>query len=172
MMNYGHPRNSSKVLPIFFLIYCLLLQSSECFAFNVKRVFGKRPHILEFLQLRSIGIQWPISLLLPFFFIDPVLANSATFSGGDMYILQSVFNDAKYDPSIQGGIEKVLVGYVHQKDQETEEVIQSVQVKYDPIKVKYKVLLGKYWRNVKPTQVNGQFDDKGELYVLNFFTCP
>ena len=46
------------------------------------------------------------------FHAEADFASYATFSGGDKYIMQQVYNDAKFDPSTRGGIKEVLVGSV------------------------------------------------------------
>jgi peptide-methionine (S)-S-oxide reductase len=44
-----------------------------------------------------------------------------------------------------------------------------VQVEYDPAKVTYAQLLDVFWRNIDPTQVNGQFCDQGSQYRTAVF---
>lgn len=41
---------------------------------------------------------------------------------------------------------------------------EAVQVAYDPARVSYDQLLEVFWRNVDPTQPNGQFCDRGTQY--------
>ncbi|MGH7411806.1 MAG: peptide-methionine (S)-S-oxide reductase, partial [Candidatus Methylomirabilis sp.] len=41
---------------------------------------------------------------------------------------------------------------------------KSVEVIYDPAKVTYSKLLEFYWRNIDPTDPQGQFCDKGTQY--------
>ena len=88
------------------------------------------------------------------------IPRTATFSGGDPIVLAGVFNDMRYDPSVKQGIQKVLVGTVHEDNDD----VQAVQIVFDDEKVSYKRLLGKFWRNIKPTQENGQFSDKGRQF--------
>mmetsp|Transcript_25591 Transcript_25591/g.33482 ORF Transcript_25591/g.33482 Transcript_25591/m.33482 type:complete len:275 (+) Transcript_25591:135-959(+) len=97
-------------------------------------------------------------ILLPF---SPVLADTAVFSGGDRAILASKFKDLKYDPGTNDGVQSVKVGITRQPGSED---VQSVEIEYDSSKVSYKRLLGTYWRNIRPTQADGQFTDKGAAF--------
>ena len=42
--------------------------------------------------------------------------------------------------------------------------IEAVDIQFDPGKISYERLLDAYWRNVDPTDGNGQFCDRGEKY--------
>jgi len=46
---------------------------------------------------------------------------------------------------------------------------EVVQVVYDPSKVTYAQLLDAFWRNIDPTQANGQFCDHGSQYRSEIF---
>ncbi len=46
---------------------------------------------------------------------------------------------------------------------------EVVQVVYDPTKVTYAQLLDTFWRNIDPTQFNGQFCDHGSQYRSEIF---
>ena len=46
---------------------------------------------------------------------------------------------------------------------------EVVQVSYDPAKVSYAQLLDTFWRNIDPTQANGQFCDQGSQYRSEIF---
>jgi methionine-S-sulfoxide reductase len=45
----------------------------------------------------------------------------------------------------------------------------EAQVVYDPAKVTYAQLLDAFWRNIDPTQANGQFCDHGSQYRSEIF---
>jgi peptide-methionine (S)-S-oxide reductase len=50
---------------------------------------------------------------------------------------------------------------------------ESVQVTYDPSKVKYATLLKTFWHNIDPLDPKGQFCDKGTQYrSAIFYTTP
>jgi len=46
---------------------------------------------------------------------------------------------------------------------------EVVQVSFDPAKVSYAQLLETFWRNIDPTQANGQFCDHGSQYRSEIF---
>lgn len=68
----------------------------------------------------------------------------AVFSAGDPRFLQPIFDELKYR-----GVLRCDTGKVGG--------VAAIRVRYDPAKCSYKQLLGAYWRNVDPTQVNQQF---------------
>ncbi|MEM9703638.1 MAG: peptide-methionine (S)-S-oxide reductase MsrA [Planctomycetota bacterium] len=41
---------------------------------------------------------------------------------------------------------------------------EAMKIVFDPEKIDYETLLGMFWRNIDPFQVNGQFVDKGTQY--------
>jgi methionine-S-sulfoxide reductase len=47
--------------------------------------------------------------------------------------------------------------------------LEAIQVTYDPAKVSYAQLLDVFWKNVDPTQGNGQFVDIGAQYRTAIF---
>ena len=46
---------------------------------------------------------------------------------------------------------------------------EAVQVEYDPAQVTYDQLLEVFWRNIDPTQQDGQFADHGTQYRTSIF---
>lgn len=46
---------------------------------------------------------------------------------------------------------------------------EAVRVVYNPDTVSYELLLKVFWRNINPTQVNGQFVDKGTQYRTGIY---
>jgi len=47
--------------------------------------------------------------------------------------------------------------------------LESIQIQYDPAKVSYSELLDVFWRNVDPTDAEGQFCDRGSQYETAIF---
>ncbi len=47
--------------------------------------------------------------------------------------------------------------------------IESVQIEYDPSKIKIEKILEVYWKNVDPYDSAGQFCDKGGQYISALF---
>jgi len=136
---------------------------SRCYLNNDRHCLSMKSSRYQIDTLSPISNLPSILLSATIFLCAPVCvqADIATFSGGEFHYLQSTFNDMRYNPSYNKGIEKVTVGFIHEADGLD---TQAVQVTYDPSKVSYKQILGTYWRNVRPTQPNGQFNDKGPQY--------
>ena len=95
----------------------------------------------------------------------------ATFSGGCFWCMEPAFD--KLD-----GVISTTSGYTggRTKDPTYEQVttgktghIESMQVRFDPSRVSYEELVWLFWHNVDPTQVNGQFCDKGNQYRTVIF---
>jgi len=99
--------------------------------------------------------------------VAPPNASAAVLSGGCFWCIQPPFDDAK-------GVLATYVGYTGGEMQNPtyEEVSsgqtghrESIEVFYDPAKITYKQLLDIFWRNINPTQADGQFYDVGSQYT-------
>jgi peptide-methionine (S)-S-oxide reductase len=95
----------------------------------------------------------------------------ATFAGGCFWCMEEVFEGVD-------GVVSATSGYMggHKGNPSYEEVsaggtghAESVEVSYDPAKVTYTKLLEFYWRNIDPTDPQGQFCDKGTQYRSAIF---
>jgi len=95
----------------------------------------------------------------------------ATFAGGCFWCMEEA-----YDPV--PGVIATVSGYMGgmTKNPTYEQVTtgrtghaEVVQVEYDPAKVSYARLLEVFWRNVDPTQKDGQFCDHGSQYRSAIF---
>lgn len=91
----------------------------------------------------------------------------AVFSGGCFWCIQPPFDNAK-------GVVVTYVGYCGgtAPDPSYDEVStgetgyrESIEVFYDPGKISYAQLLDIFWRNIDPTQADGQFYDVGSQYT-------
>ncbi len=92
--------------------------------------------------------------------------DKAIFAGGCFWCIEAAFE--KVD-----GVVAAVSGYTDGRDTDPtyEEVssgrtghTEAVEVTFDPAKVTYQDLLREFWRNIDPTQKNGQFADKGTQY--------
>ncbi|GAB4486584.1 MAG: peptide-methionine (R)-S-oxide reductase MsrB [Thermodesulfovibrionales bacterium] len=90
----------------------------------------------------------------------------ATFAGGCFWCMEPPFE--KLD-----GVKEVVSGYTggQKKNPTYEEVssgvtghLEAVEVVYDPAKVTYEKLLDTFWRQIDPTDAEGQFVDRGTQY--------
>lgn len=95
----------------------------------------------------------------------------ATFSGGCFWCMDPPFSKLK-------GVKEVIVGYTGGKtpDPTYEEVssgtsghFEAAEIVYDSSQVSYKKLLDVFWRNIDPTDPNGQFVDEGSQYRSAIF---
>ena len=95
----------------------------------------------------------------------------ATFAGGCFWCMEEVYEKVP-------GVISAVSGYMGGKTRNpTYESISTgatghaevVQVEYDPAKVTYARLLEVFWRNIDPTQANGQFCDNGSQYRSAIF---
>jgi peptide-methionine (S)-S-oxide reductase len=96
---------------------------------------------------------------------------SAIFAGGCFWCEETAFEGVP-------GVISVTSGYTggQKKNPTYEEVssggtghAESVEVVYDPSKISYEKLLDIFWRNVDPSQANGQFCDHGTQYRSAIF---
>ena len=95
----------------------------------------------------------------------------ATFAGGCFWCMEPPFD--KLD-----GVISTTSGYTGgtEKDPTYEQVsagktghLEAIEITYDPAKVSYAQLLDVFWKNVDPTQHNGQFVDIGSQYRTAIF---
>lgn len=94
------------------------------------------------------------------------LLGVATFAGGCFWCMQPPFDRTS-------GVIETIVGYTGGTEPNPSyELVSSgktryaeaVQVRFDPQRVTYRELLEVFWKNIDPTQENGQFADRGPLY--------
>ena len=95
----------------------------------------------------------------------------ATFAGGCFWCMEEVYDKV---PGIIATVSGFMGGQV--KNPTYEQVTtgrtghaEVVQVEYDPAQVSYARLLEVFWRNVDPTQKDGQFCDHGPHYRTAVF---
>jgi len=96
---------------------------------------------------------------------------TATFAGGCFWCMQPPFRNLP-------GVTSVISGYAGgtKANPSYEEVssgttghLESVQVTYDPAVISYDQLLEVFWRQIDPTDPEGQFADKGSQYRTAIF---
>jgi peptide-methionine (S)-S-oxide reductase len=95
----------------------------------------------------------------------------ATFAGGCFWCMQPPFEKLE-------GVISTTVGYTggFKKNPTYEEVsaggtghAESIQVVYDPAKIRYDKLLDVFWKNIDPTVKDRQFCDHGHQYRTAIF---
>jgi len=95
----------------------------------------------------------------------------ATFAGGCFWCMEPPFAQLEGVISTTSGY---AGGYV--KNPTYEQVCsgktghaEAVEIVYDPSKITYSELLDVFWKNIDPTQMNGQFADMGTQYRTAVF---
>ncbi len=95
----------------------------------------------------------------------------ATFAGGCFWCMVDPFEGLD-------GVNKIVTGYTggNTVNPTYEAVCQgdtghyeAVQVHYDSQKISYEALLHVFWRQIDPTDVGGQFHDRGQSYQTAIF---
>jgi methionine-S-sulfoxide reductase len=98
-------------------------------------------------------------------------ASSAIFAGGCFWCMQPPFDEAR-------GVVKTVVGYTGGSANDATYPLvsahktqhrESIEVTYDPSRISYEQLLDIFWRNINPTQADGQFHDIGLSYQTAIF---
>jgi methionine-S-sulfoxide reductase len=101
----------------------------------------------------------------------PSQMRTAVFAGGCFWCIQPAFDKAP-------GVIKTVVGYCGGTESnptyslvtsEKTQYRESIEVTYDPAKISYDQLLDIYWRQIDPTQSDGQFTDIGPSYRAAIF---
>jgi methionine-S-sulfoxide reductase len=102
---------------------------------------------------------------------SPAETRTAILAGGCFWCIQPAFDKAK-------GVIKTVVGYCGGTEPNpTYEIVssektgyrESIQITYDPATISYDQLLDIYWRQIDPTQADGQFTDIGPSYRAAIF---
>ncbi|MDQ0158883.1 peptide-methionine (S)-S-oxide reductase MsrA [Alkalibacillus salilacus] len=95
----------------------------------------------------------------------------ATFAGGCFWCMVKPFD--QWD-----GVDSVISGYTggHIENPTYKQVksgqsghFESVQITYDPDKIDYNTILDLYWKQIDPTDPDGQFHDRGPQYRTAIF---
>ncbi|MBN2493781.1 MAG: peptide-methionine (S)-S-oxide reductase MsrA [Deltaproteobacteria bacterium] len=95
----------------------------------------------------------------------------ATFAGGCFWCMEAAF--AKID-----GVRSVTPGYTGGREESPsyERVcsgetghLEAVQIVFDPDAISYQALLDVFWRQIDPTDADGQFADRGSQYRTAIF---
>jgi peptide methionine sulfoxide reductase msrA/msrB len=118
------------------------------------------------------------SILLAHIFLAQLLmadplqqTRTAVFAGGCFWCIQPAFDKAP-------GVIKTVVGYCGGTERnptytlvgsEKTDYRESIEVTYDPAKINFDQLLDIYWRQINPTQSDGQFTDIGPSYRAAIF---
>ncbi|MCP4118513.1 MAG: peptide-methionine (S)-S-oxide reductase MsrA [Desulfobacteraceae bacterium] len=95
----------------------------------------------------------------------------ATFAGGCFWCMEKPFEH-------MDGVISVISGYTggHKENPTYQEVssgetghLEAVEIVFDPGRISYTELLDQFWRQVDPTDPDGQFADRGDQYKTAIF---
>lgn len=101
----------------------------------------------------------------------PKNAEIATFAGGCFWCMESIFEGRE-------GVYEAISGYTGgDKENPTYEEVstgatghyEAIQIYYNPDKTNYQELLKIFWKNIDPTNPDGQFNDIGSQYKTAVF---
>lgn len=96
---------------------------------------------------------------------------TAIFAGGCFWCMEHPYED-------QPGISKVISGFTggKKKNPTYNQVasgatlhVEAVEIHFDPKIISYNDLLEIFWRNIDPTDANGQFVDRGKQYTTGIY---
>ncbi len=102
---------------------------------------------------------------------SPTPTKTAVFAGGCFWCIQPAFDKAN-------GVIKTVVGYCGGTEpnptydlvtSEKTNYRESIEIAYDRAKISFDRLLDIYWRQIDPTQADGQFTDIGPSYRAAIF---
>ena len=102
---------------------------------------------------------------------SPTSVKTAVFAGGCFWCIQPAFDKAP-------GVVKTVVGYCGGTEpnptyqlvgSEKTRYRESIEITYDPTRISYDQLLEIYWKQIDPTQSDGQFTDIGPSYRAAIF---
>jgi methionine-S-sulfoxide reductase len=103
--------------------------------------------------------------------VDLQKYEKATFAGGCFWCVQPPYDKLN-------GVVKTTVGYTggQEKNPTYKQVsygktthTESIEVVFDPAVVSYEQLLDVFWMNIDPTDIKGQFVDRGSQYRPEIF---
>ena len=127
-----------------------------------------KPALIKFFTFILVTL---LLLRVQLYSMDNPTVNIATFAGGCFWCIEPPF-------VAQEGVLSVFAGYIGgtTKNPTYEDVIsgktghiEAVQVTFDPKIVSYNELVSIFWRQIDPTDPDGQFADKGSQYITAIF---
>jgi peptide methionine sulfoxide reductase msrA/msrB len=114
-------------------------------------------------------------IILSMFTVGPLnlqaktITETATFAGGCFWCMTPPFEKLK-------GVLKVTAGYTDgtgpnptYEDYGDKGYTEGIQVTYDPAQITYSQLLDVFWKQINPTDPEGQFVDRGPHYRAGIF---
>lgn len=96
---------------------------------------------------------------------------NAYFAGGCFWCMVSPFDVLEGIVEVKSGYMGGLVQNPKYEQVKTQKSghYEVIRIKYDPEKISYNKLLQAFWRQVDPTDPDGQFQDRGSAYRTAIF---
>lgn len=122
------------------------------------------PIVYDYFTSRSYGSE-PVELS------DEDTRGKATFAGGCFWCMEPPFEKIE-------GVHDVVSGYIGGDEENPSyddvasgntDYVEAVQIIYDPSMVTYNDLLQIFWRQIDPTDAEGQFVDRGYQYSSGIY---
>lgn len=119
------------------------------------------------------GIELLILILIIMQYGNPSAGGleKATFAGGCFWCMEPPFEKLE-------GVKEVIPGYTggYKAKPAYEEVstgktghVEAIRIMYDPSRISFPELLDVFWRQIDPTDADGQFADRGSQYMTAIF---
>jgi methionine-S-sulfoxide reductase len=130
----------------------------------LSKIDNMKKTLLAVALMLTVDLSWAQNSSVP-------ATKTAVFAGGCFWCIQPAFDKAK-------GVVQTIVGYSGGTEPNpTYELVtsektkyrESIEVTYDPTKISYEQLLDIYWKQINPTQADGQFTDIGPSYRAAIF---
>jgi peptide-methionine (S)-S-oxide reductase len=96
-----------------------------------------------------------LSTISPTLALAQVKTAKATFAGGCYWCVEEVYDSLE-------GVISATSGFATSH-------VEAVEIVYDPDKISYEKLLDLFWKNIDPTDSQGQFCDRGAQYTSAIF---
>lgn len=100
---------------------------------------------------------------------SPKKLSKATFAGGCFWCMEKPFEQLDGVASVTSGYTAGTTMNPDYQNYSQGGHIEAVEIRYDPAKVSYQQLLDVFWRQIDPTDADGQFADRGRAYSTAIF---
>ncbi len=120
----------------------------------------------EITALLSILLSGGILSAAP---VDAAKIEKATFAGGCFWCMEKPFEKLDGVISVTAGYTGGTTNNPSYENYGDGGHIEAVEILFDPTKVTYEKLLEVFWRQINPTDPDGQFVDRGQAYSTAVF---
>jgi len=93
----------------------------------------------------------------------------ATFAGGCFWCMEKPFESLDGVISVTSGYTGGTTSEPNYENYASGGHIEAVEILFDPRKISYEKLLDVFWRQIDPTDAEGQFGDRGHAYTTAIF---